>query len=238
MDSGLFDDSIGAVMYGSYARGDFSPASDVDVLSVSERAVGSRSIDIANVSVYTPDQMTSARGTLFGMHLARDGIVLFDTDGTVASHLASMGEPDPNELFERIRFLAAVLDGAPVEYLSGQIRVARYLLRTAVYVAAIAAGKPCFSVRELAGRFNDPGLVTILSSDPTIVAPPTSDLLEDLLHRLTSIVGPLQLNPHGGLRNLVVTEWFDEPTRATLGVLVLAGDADQLDYTALSKVIL
>lgn len=230
--------AIGVVLYGSYARGDHESSSDVDLLVVADRPGGSRKLGVANVATYTPNQLASARGSLFGMHLARDGRVLHDTDHLVAGLLSSMGEPDPAVLFERIRHLAAVLDGEPTDHLGGRIRVARYLLRTAVYVAALADGEPCFSVRELAERANEPGLVRILATDVEAAPVPTPEVLDDLLARLGDIVGPVASDPHGGLRNLIVAEWFDDPARATLGVLVLAGDQDELDYTALAKVIL
>lgn len=230
--------AIGIVLYGSYARGDHDSSSDVDLLVVADRPGGSQKLGVANVATYTPTQLASARGSLFGMHLARDGSVLHDTDNLVAGLLASMGEPDPVVLFERIRHLAAVLDGEPTDHLGGRIRVARYLLRTAVYVAALADGEPCFSVRELAERANEPGLVRILATDVKAAPAPTPEVLDDLLARLGDIVGPVASDPHGGLRNLIVAEWFDDPARATLGVLVLAGDQDELDYTALAKVIL
>lgn len=226
------------ILYGSYARGDQHPGSDVDLLLVADRPNGSRKLGIANVATYMPSQLDSARGSLFGMHLARDGRVLHDTDGMAADLLARMGTPDPIVLFERIRHLGAVLDGRSNHYLGGRIRVARYLLRTAIYVEALAVGEPCFSVRELAERAGEPELVDILTADGENTPPPSLEVFADLVQRLHAIVGVVASNPHGDLRNLVVTEWFEDPSRASLGVLVLAGEEKELDYTALAKVVL
>lgn len=237
-DSATVAGAIGVVLYGSYARGDHRSTSEVDVLVVADRPAGSRKVEIANVSTYTPAQLVSARGSLFGMHLARDGLVLDDTDGLVASLIASMGEPDPAVLIKRIRHVGAVLDGDPSDHLGGRVRVARYLLRTAVYVAALADGEPCFSVRELAERAGEPALVRILAADAGTAPPLAAGVLDDLLARLGALVGPLASDPHGGLRNLIVAEWFEDPARASLGVLVLADERADLDYTALAKVIL
>jgi predicted nucleotidyltransferase len=230
--------AIGVVLYGSYARGDHTSTSDVDVLVVAARPSGSRKVEIANVATYTPAQLASARGSLFGMHLAHDGLVIDDTDSVVAGLLASMGEPDPALLFERIRHLGAVLDGDPSDHLGGRIRVARYLLRTAVYVAALAEGEPCFSVRELAERAGESALARVLSANADMAPPVVPGVLDDLLARLRGVVGPLAPDPYGGLRSLIVTEWFEDAARASLGVLVLADERDDLDYTALAKVIL
>jgi len=230
--------ALGVVLYGSYARGDHTSASDVDVLAVADRPVGSRKLGLANVATYTPEQLQSAQGSLFGMHLARDGQVLHDPEHVVGGILSSMGEPDPAVLFERIRHLSAVLDDDASVYLGGKVRVARYLLRTAVYVAALADGEPCFSVRELAERADEPELARVLSAHPESAPPPAPEVLADLLDRLRATVGRLATDLHGGLRNLIVAEWFEDPARATLGVLVIVGEQDDLDYTALAKVIL
>lgn len=240
--SALPDHAIGVLLYGSYARTDFTPDSDVDLLLLRSRPAGTIESDRISVSTYTPTQLASAAGTLFGMHLARDGVVLHDTQGQLRSLLAKMGEPVPQELFSRIRHLAAVLDVAEHDedkYIAGLTRVARYLLRTAIYVSAIDQGEPCFSVRELAVRFNDPDLLTMLSANPAVSGPPSVGGVTELRQRLKDVVGPLVTNSHGALRNLVVAEWYEDPDRATLGTLALTRDNDSVfDYAALPKVLL
>ena len=240
----LPDRAIGVLLYGSYARGDFAPDSDVDILLLRANPSGTVIKNGISVSTYTPDQLASATGTLFGMHLARDGIVLQDSDSCLRGLLDLMGQPVPEDLFGRIRHLAAVLDTLEEErarYLTGLTRIARYLLRTAIYVAAIKQGEPCFSVRELAVRFNDHDLVTLLSSRPdtSATSATTSDEdLSQLVLRLRAAVGPLASNIHGSLRALIVAEWYEDPDRATLGALILPRGEGAFDYAALQKVLL
>lgn len=230
---------LGVLLYGSYARGDAGPGSDVDLLVLADRPSGSRSTGTASVSTYTPAQLASASGTLFGMHLDRDGIVITDTSGQLKDLLSTMGEPDPAELFERVRYFGAVLDDQPAgDHLSGRVRVARYLLRTAIYGAALAERRPCFSVAELAARAGDPDLVGILTSRPDPDYPPTIAVLDDLRQRLAAVAGTIARNRHGSLRNLVVAEWFEDRSRASLGALALANEGSDFDYTALTKVLL
>jgi len=188
------------------------------------------------MSAYTPEQLASASGTLFGMHLQRDGKIVFDHAGHLGELLAHMGRPNPDTLFARIRHLGAVLEDLPGQHLLGRTRVARYLLRTAVYVQALAVGEPCFSLRELADRAGDPGLVARLSSNPEVAPPATQQMLDELVNRLVQVVGELEPNRHGSLRNLAVAEWGEDHDRATLGTLALAGEGPEFDYTALSKV--
>lgn len=237
-ESTVLDGAVGVVLYGSYGRGDFSDASDVDLLVVADRPRGSTQVGVASVSVYTADQLAGVSGTLFGMHLARDGKVLHDVGGSVSALLDSMTDPDPALMFGRIRHLGAVLDGDPSNHLGGRTKVVRYLLRTAVYVAALAAGEPCFSVSELARRAGEPELEQLLASRFDLTYVPSVEEFADLLGRLIGVVGPLDGNPHSDLRNLVVAEWWEDRDLATLGVLALSGSAEALDYTALAKVIL
>lgn len=231
-------DALGLLLYGSYARGDQELASDVDLLVLAAGPAGTRRTKAVSASTYTRAQLASAAGTLFGMHLARDGVVIFDTDAQLQALLDDMGQPDPEVLCQRIRHLAAVLEDRSDEHLLGRVRVARYLLRTAVYVAALADGEPCFSVRELAERARDPALVTILSSNPGVAPAPSPTILSELTGRLRAVVGPLAGNDYGSLPNLVVSEWFEDHTRATLGALSLADEHPEFDYAALAKVLL
>lgn len=230
---------IGVLLYGSYARGDANAHSDVDILVLAERPAGSRSTGTASASVYTPAQLATAAGTLFGMHLDRDGIIVSDTGGQLAGLLSAMGEPDPAEVFAQIRHLGAVLGDSPEDaHLPGRVRVARYLLRTGTYVAALAEGRPCFSVQELAVRAGDASLVEILTSRPDSDQTATRAVLADLRDRLDTVVGGVEDSPHGSLRNLVVAEWYEDRSRASLGALALADDSSGFDYTALTKVLL
>jgi predicted nucleotidyltransferase len=233
--------AAGLLLYGSRARGDFGPASDIDLLVLRDAPAGTIVKERVSLSCYTAEQVASATGTLFGMHLARDGVILHDHEGQLRSLLDAMGEPDPAVLFGRIRHLAAVLSLEGEErarYSSGQSRVTRYLLRTAIYATAIAQGKPCFSVRELATRFNDPALATILSSDSETNGGSGGPVVDDLLRRLDEAVGDLAPNTYGSVRTLVVSEWFEDPDRAALGTLVLADTDAPFDYAALPKVLL
>jgi predicted nucleotidyltransferase len=237
----LPDSAVAVLLYGSYARGDYAHDSDIDLLVLRKNPLGTAIKDRISLSFYTPDQMASAKGTLFGMHLARDGILLHDSDSYLRRLLDLMGQPVPEKVFSRIRHLAAVLDTLEDErarYLSGLIRIARYLLRTAIYVSAIEQGQPCFSVRELATRFNDPDLVPLLSSRADPTATISEDDLSQLVLRLGAIVGPFASNTHGSLRGLIVAEWFEDPDRATFGALILPRGEGAFDYAALQKVLL
>jgi hypothetical protein len=75
----------------------------------------------------------------------------------------------------------------------------------------MAEGEPCFSVRQLAERFHEPRLATLLASDPEITGPPSVELLEELTTRLICIIGPFPEHDYGSLEALAVATWDSRP---------------------------
>jgi hypothetical protein len=96
-------DLSGLLIYGSRARGDAVPGSDLDLLAVVERPRPSTYSGNVSVSYYTISQIESGRGTLFGVHLKRDAKILWDETGELRVILSTMGEVDTERLFARAR---------------------------------------------------------------------------------------------------------------------------------------
>ena len=71
-------------------------------------------------------------------------------------------------------------------------------------------------MRELAERFDDPSLTTLLSSDPSIVAEASLELFERLRKRLHVTVGMPPATHYSSLESLVVGEWNQDREFATL----------------------
>ncbi len=230
--------STGLLLYGSYARGDSISDSDVDLLALVPYMTSGQSSGLASLSCYTAEQLRSARGTLFGAHLARDGRIIWDPSGQLKAALATMGSVDTVRLFSRIRHLAQVLDASEHDLatsLPGLLREAKYLLRSALYGIAIQAGHPCFSVRELAGRHGDDRLETLLASRNT--AEGTREDFRDLTERLSRAIGELPKNPHGSLDALIVNCWESDRDLATVGVMA-RGRPSADPYEEFEKVLL
>jgi hypothetical protein len=174
------------------------------------------------------------------MHLVQDGIILHDSDGELARILSTFSPPDPDDLLRRVREFGVILDVTSddrLRYLSGLAQVARYLLRTATYALALQDGDPCFSVEELAVRFHQPELATLLSSHPGVYPQPTLEVLADLTGRLASAVGPLPANPYGSLHALIVATSVTDPDVSHLATFALGTD-ESLPYSEIPKVVL
>ena len=175
------------------------------------------------------------------MHVKRDGKVIFDPTGELQSLICDLEPPDASLLLARVRHFSAILQCEETDltlHLPGLCRLGRYLLRTAIYSLALAEGRPCFSVRELAERFNEPRLVTLLSSDPRIVPEPSLGELETLRRRLSEAVGEPPPTLHGSLESLAVAEWEDDRERSTLAIVAMTAEDQELGYSDLPKVLL
>lgn len=234
-------DAVGVLVYGSRARGDHLPKSDLDLLALVDHPAGSRSGDGVNLSCYTQEQLSSASGTLFGMHIRRDGIVVADTGGCLSAIVNTLADPDPSYLISRVRHFSAILevvDRDPDQNLDGLCRLARYLLRTAIYAQALAEGHPCFSVRELAERYHTPQLVTLLSSDRSAVENSTAQDLDELRSRIAVVAGDPETAGYSTIQALAVGEWETNRERSVLATMALANNAQEFDYSLMPKVLL
>lgn len=230
--------AIGVILYGSYARGDYTEASDIDLLVVDDAPRRTKSVGLANVSTYDLAQFCSANHTLFGAHLARDGVVLHDAEGLVADQLSSFGEIHLDRLWDRVANLARLLTLPQQEQIArieGFVRHARYVLRTATYARAYQSGQPCFSVAELAERFGDPALQNLLSSHPEVHGSPTIAVLGELRTRIERLIGTIEPLNFDSVADVIVA--FDETDLGDSAILLL-GNHDGSPYTIIPRVIL
>lgn len=227
------------VLYGSRSRGDAVEGSDLDLLALVPKDQPTISSGAISLSFYTPAQMVSGVGTLFGAHLKRDGKVLFDYDGRLTKALSAMGQVDTTRLFRRALEMSQLFTTPERDlpkYLPGLLRQARYLLRSSLYAQAIDEGAPCFSVREIADRHSDPDLVRLLASrqeeDPA---------LEDYsacLSRLHDLLGQFPINHHGAVEAALVNEWGSGSDLLSMAFMALGSSGVGSDYAEVEKILL
>jgi hypothetical protein len=240
--SRIATETKGLLLYGSRARNDYEASSDFDMLRYTS-SWKSPTFKSGRVSVssYTREQLESASGTLFGTHLRRDGRVLVETGDALTRLIDGLQPAKPALLLARVTQYSTILvqpEAVKAAHFGGMVRLARYLLRTAIYASAMAEGEPCFSVRQLAERFHEPRLATLLASDPEITGPPSIELLEELTTRLINVIGPLPGHDYGSLEALAVATWDTDRNLAALAIRAGSEDQDSINYSDLPKVLL
>lgn len=228
----------GVILYGSRARRDEVEGSDLDLLalvSTPHRAIHSGAVSI---SFYTPSQLDSGVGTLFGAHLKRDGKVLFDCDGSLTQMVEDLGEVDTGRLLGRVSVMSQLFTTPQHDlpkYLPGLLREARYLLRSSLYAQAIAKGEPCFSVRELAVRHGDDSLVSLLASRQQDIRREDYD---SCVAQLRALNIPFQPSAHGSLEATVVNEWGVDSDLLSMAFMALGSAGGGSDYAEVEKILL
>ncbi|NKQ52014.1 nucleotidyltransferase domain-containing protein [Amycolatopsis sp. K13G38] len=232
-------DVEGLLVYGSQARGDPVPGSDLDVLALVAAPRPSTYSGDVNVSYYTRQQLSTGVGTLFGAHLKRDAKVIWDHSGHLTRAVDDMGEVDTDRLLARVRCMSELFTNPERDlpkYLPGLLREARYLLRSCLYAQAIADDDSCFSVRELAVRHDDPDLARLLASrqpgEPTIAD------FDECLSRLRGIVGEFPPSEHGSLEATIVNEWGSASDLLSMAFMALGVTGKGSGYAEMEKILL
>jgi hypothetical protein len=228
------DVGTSVMVFGSYARGDPSEASDIDVLALTKRHSPSASRGRVTVSAY--DEATlrgmAQRGSLFVLHLRSEGVVVRDAEGKLRECLDSYCSPNSYDpLRATLRAVANLLDATEAEYKQrwkGYNEVALFVLRSLLYAHFAEAGDPVFSLRVIAQRLQrsklELALAVKFSRDPRFPAfAAARELVEELL-------GFEVRNPFGTVEALITNTSLENPPVLAFGLRLLGRESSELRY--------
>jgi predicted nucleotidyltransferase len=229
--------SPGAILFGSHARGDNGPGSDIDILQLSPAPRGAYRAGLISVSRYTVRRLgtLAQEGSLFAWHLALEAIAL-DEGGDRALEVVRSSFRLPQTFTPLRRELgeaSRLLDLAPATYDALGARaeeLLRFLARTLAYTLAAEAVHPMtFALRPVLAALGDARLEALLAGRPP-PHPSWPGFLERraLLSELLSCVGT---NPFGSPEALVVNSAGSSPLTFSLGCRLLRA-SDDVDYVA------
>jgi hypothetical protein len=221
----LRGDRIAVMLFGSHARGDAHAASDVDILQLVARWSPSYAIGPLSVSVYTREHLLAlaGAGSLFVLHLAVEGRPLEDPGQHLHRTLEAYRAPASYERTRsNLRRASSVLavDRATFQRNpTGFLRVAFYLLRTALYGRCVELGSPAFAMRQVAQRLGQPEIVEIFDRRDCT----TFDFFEHVRSLMYRQVGADGINEFGSLEALSVRLDVECPIASRLALKLLAG---------------
>lgn len=224
--SGVRDRYRTVLIYGSVARGDALPTSDVDVLAVGERSC-ERQEGRLSLTVYEEQQLIelARAGSLFVLHLKDEAIVLRDDRGGFERIVHAWRPPNLERTIAGMRAAAAVLDvPSSLENTLRQALAAAavFVLRSVAYLRCYERGAPAFAAARVAAVLGDSDLGAFLSRlreprrDPVEVLRTARSLIERHL-------GGPPINPFGSLEALAVSCHRQFPLASTLALRVATG---------------
>lgn len=155
------------MLFGSKARGDDSASSDIDILELTERRGPPYRQARMNISVYDEKtlRVMSEQGSLFALHLFREGVIVRDPKGKLTSCLKAYKPPPSYEPYRgTLREIADLLDATEVEYTAHwkpYNELALFLLRSALYAQFAEAGEPIFSLRTIRNKISRQDLTDV-----------------------------------------------------------------------------
>jgi hypothetical protein len=231
----LPQDALATMLYGSQARGNPRPDSDVDILQLVHDEPGSFSIGRLSVTRYRPVTLRAmARaGSLFIFHLRTEGVILEDSHGVFKRCLDAYSPPKNYRTMRadiQVAGLALDPSKADPQFLQGTCRLGIYLLRTTLYVEAIEKGILTFDIERILDDIGDIELTRALDLRYLKrYGPDELDLLHTQLSKRLSV--PLE-NPFPSLEALAVAS-TGNPRVCPFFENLLVGQ-EEVDYAILT----
>lgn len=227
---------LALMLYGSVARGTSDADSDVDILELVISNPTHYRIGSANVTQYLPAHLHSLaqQGSLFVLHLQRDGVILEDESGVLTEALSSYVAPkNYSSVWEQLRIASGVVDPDATDiqtYMDGAGRLGVYIARTAIYLRTVEAGQPNFDLHYLVQPEQQQELAQVLGMRRKSLFKQADLLL--IRRQLQALIPDLPKNTLGSIEAYAVSH-ANRADLASLFTAVLSGTAE-IDYSNLT----
>jgi predicted nucleotidyltransferase len=237
-------DAMSLMLYGSYARGDQTDSSDIDVIQTIPRNPGSTNVGNLSISSYLLEQVRTfvESQSLFAWHLKSEGIILIDPGDQLKIILESHPGVDPVLTCGRVLRLTAVLDVSPDEYSEfyrGLDRISIYLVRTVTYALAIGSGTSTFSLRGACQSLDGTGSLFQLCLNMRLATSVANwEIFVERRNFLHQLLGSLESNPYQSLEVLAVRSSVTSPDLSAVAVRALDKHERQINYTSRAMPVL
>ncbi|MGY1846160.1 nucleotidyltransferase family protein [Blastococcus sp. SYSU DS1021] len=230
-------DGVRALMlYGSYARGDATDQSDIDLLALTDGPPGAWQENHLSLTAYAPGHLRvlAQRGSLFVLHLCREGKVLLDPHGTLRAALSSYRPPrDTMRLASELVAAASGLLSASEEerkaHGPAMRALAYYIVRSLAYDACARQGATSFSLTTALTNINRTDLLKPLSRRRLPYSP---GRLAEALRATADFCDLSAPLPWPSLTAAAVDLAIDRPLASSLLSSVLIGDS--VPYTSIT----
>ena len=225
-------ESVTAVLlYGSCARGDSRPGSDVDLLIVGELSIPIPKEKTISVTAYAESHLLAMAqtGSLFVLHLREEARILVDRRKVIPPILSAWKSPNYDLLFEGMRAAASVLD-VPTGKVKAAVlrRVTLFVLRSVLYGECARRGTPTFAMSSVATILGDSRIWELFEDVHRVR---DTQFIAKAMTLLDGYLGGTQRNAFGGLEPLAVNYYKRYPMASHLAVQLLT-DGVGINYAS------
>jgi len=226
------------MLFGSFARGDASEHSDIDVLELSERRRRPYKSGRINVSVYDKPTLSrmAERGSLFVLHLRLEGKILRDRVHALQHCLDKYQSPTTYGPFRSaLREIANLLDVDQKQYehrWRAYNELAMYIIRSELYARLVEAGEPLFNVQAVEKRIGREDVSRVFRLKDSVAL--NYNLFCESKAVISDLLATKLENPFGSAEALITNLGDKNPLLVAFGLRLLGREKFELSYDLLT----